>query len=127
MARVIGVGGVFFKSSDPATLSAWYHDVLGLPIEDWGGAVLLPGPMADHLGAATVFSPFPADTTYFEPSTKPFMINLAVDDLDGILARCAEHGVEVTGDPDQPNGRFAHLLDPEGTKLELWKPRPMAS
>jgi predicted enzyme related to lactoylglutathione lyase len=72
-----------------------------------------------------VFSPFEADTTYFAPSTKDFMINLAVDDLDGILARCAQQGVEASVFPDQPNGRFAHILDPEGTKIELWQPRPM--
>lgn len=126
MARVIGVGGVFFKAGDPARLGAWYRDVLGLSIEDWGGAVLLPQPMAEHPGAGTVFSPFPADTTYFEPSTKSFMVNLAVDDLDGMVARCRDHGVEVETFPDNPNGRFAHLLDPEGTKIELWEPRPMS-
>jgi predicted enzyme related to lactoylglutathione lyase len=53
------------------------------------------------------------------------MINLAVDDLDGILASCAKHGVEATVLPDEPNGRFAHILDPEGTKIELWEPKPM--
>ena len=72
-----------------------------------------------------MFSPFEADTTYFAPSTKDFMINLAVDDLDGILASCAKHGVEANVLPDEPNGRFAHILDPEGTTIELWQPKPM--
>ena len=72
-----------------------------------------------------MFSAFETDTTYFAPSTKDFMINLAVDDLDGILASCAEHGVEANVLPDEPNGRFAHILDPEGTKIELWQPKPM--
>ncbi len=125
MASVLGVGGVFFKSNDPAGLTAWYRDVLGLKVEEWGGVVFTPDAMAAHPGAGTVFSPFAADTTYFDPSTKDFMINLAVDDLDGILASCAEHGVEATMFPDQPNGRFAHIVDPEGTKIELWQPRPM--
>jgi len=125
MARVIGVGGIFFKAHDPTAQRAWYRDVLGIEMHDWGGAVLLPDAMAAHPGAATIFSPFSADTTYFEPSTKDFMINLAVDDLDGVLARLAQHGVEAKVLPDEPNGRFAHIVDPEGTKIELWQPKPM--
>ncbi len=125
MARVLGVGGVFFKSSDPGALAGWYRDVLGLDMQDWGGAFITPEGMAAHPGAGTVFSPFPADTTYFAPSTRDFMVNLAVDDLDGVLARCAEHGVQPTVVSDEPNGRFAHIVDPDGTKIELWQPRPM--
>jgi len=125
MASVLGIGGVFFKSKDPGALSNWYRDVLGLDVQEWGGVVFMPEAMAAHPGAGTVLSPFRADTTYFAPSTKDFMVNLAVDHLDGILASCAEHGVEVNGLPDEPNGRFAHILDPEGTKIELWQPRPM--
>jgi predicted enzyme related to lactoylglutathione lyase len=126
MARVLGVGGIFFKARDPAALGAWYRDALGLDVKDWGGAIILPDAMAAHPGAATIFSPFKADTTYFEPSTKDFMINLAVDDLDGMLARLAQHGVEAKVLPDEANGRFAHIVDPEGTKIELWQPKPMA-
>ena len=125
MARVLGVGGIFFKARDPAAQRKWYADALGIEMQDWGGAVLMPDGMAGHPGAATVFSPFSADTTYFEPSTKEFMINLAVDDLDGILARLKAHGVETKVLPDEPNGRFAHVVDPEGTKIELWEPKPM--
>jgi predicted enzyme related to lactoylglutathione lyase len=125
MASVLGVGGVFFKSRDPVALIDWYRDVLGLDVQPWGGVVFTPEGMAGHPGAGTVFSPFAEDTTYFEPSTREFMINLAVDDLDGILKSCAAHGVEATVLPDQPNGRFAHIVDPEGTKLELWQPEPM--
>jgi predicted enzyme related to lactoylglutathione lyase len=125
MARVLGIGGVLFKSRDPGALAAWYRDVLGLEVQEWGGVVFRPEPMTAHPGAATVLSPLAADTTYFAPSTKVFMINPAVDDLDGILASCALHGVAATVLPDEPNGRFAHILDPEGTKIELWQPKPM--
>ena len=125
MASVLGLGGVFFKAKDPVALIGWYRDVLGLEVEDWGGVVFKPAAMAAQPGAGTVFSPFASDTGYFAPSTKEFMLNLAVDDLDGILARCAEHGVEATIQPDESMGRFAHILDPEGTKIELWQPAPM--
>ena len=77
-------------------------------MQDWGGVVLRPDAMAAHPGAGTVFSPFKQDTTYFAPSTKDFMINLAVDDLDGILASCAQHGVEANVMP----GRIQRQLRP---------------
>lgn len=127
MAKVIGIGGVFFKSRDPAALLKWYSEVVGMELEPWGGVVLRPQAMADHPGAATVFSPFKADSDYFAPSTNPYMINLAVDDLDGVLARCALHGVTpIKTTPDEGMGKFAHIMDPEGNKLELWEPKPMA-
>jgi predicted enzyme related to lactoylglutathione lyase len=125
VARVLGIGGVFFKSADPGALAGWYRDVLGLEVEDWGGVVFRPEAMAGQPGAATVFNPFALATDYFAPSTREFMINLAVDDLEPILATCAARGIDVTVLPDQPNGRFAHLLDPDGTKIELWQPAPM--
>ena len=127
MAKVIGVGGVFFKSREQKALQEWYTRVLGLSFEPWGGVIFLPQTAASHAGAATIFSSFPGDTDYFAPSTSDFMINLMVDDLDGVLAQCKEHGVtplQVMN--DQPNGRFAHILDPEGRKIELWEPAPMA-
>ena len=123
MAKVLGLGGVFWKAQDPQKLAAWYRDVRDLSVRDWGGVVYLPQDMAAHDGAATVFAPFSADTDYFEPSEKPFMFNLAVDDLDGMLARCKAHGIEPVKRYDEPNGRFAHIVDPEGTKIELWQPR----
>ena len=126
MAKVLGVGGIFFKSKDPAALINWYRDVIGLEVHDWGGVFITPEAMAGHAGAGTVFAPFKQDTTYFEPSTKDFMINLAVDGLDGVLASCAKHGVTpVKTFPEEANGKFAHIMDPEGNKLELWEPKPM--
>lgn len=128
MAQVLGVGGVFFKSHDQAALRDWYARVLGLPFSDWGGVFFTPEAAARHPGAGTVFTSFDNDTDYFEPSAREFMINLMVDDLDGMLARCAEHGVTpIKMFDDEPNGRFAHIMDPEGRKLELWQPKPMPS
>lgn len=126
MPKVLGLGGLFFKSPDPAALNKWYADVLGLDFHDWGGVVFTPDAAAAHPGAGTVFSPFKADTEYFQPWGGDYMFNLMVDDLDGILAQAAEHGVEpVKLMPDEFNGKFAHILDPEGRKIELWEPKPM--
>lgn len=126
MAKVLGVGGVFFKSKDGKAMQDWYSRVLGLEFHDWGGVVFTPDAAAAHPGAGTVFSPFKADTDYFAPSDKDYMFNLMVDDLDGILARAKSEGVEpIKMFPDEMNGRFAHIMDPEGRKIELWQPRPM--
>ncbi len=127
MAKVIGVGGVFFKARDGAALREWYAKVLGLEFSDWGGVVFTPAAMHAHAGAATVLCTFSADTEYFAPSTKDYMLNLAVDDLAGVLQRASEAGVTpVKMMENEANGSFAHILDPEGNKIELWQPRPMA-
>ncbi len=120
--RITGIGGVFFKAKDPKALAAWYRDVLGLPLAPWGGAALrydAPG----HPPVAT-WSAFPATTKYFAPSTADFMIDYAVDDLDAIVERLRTKGVEVLKRTDDPTGRFAWIVDPEGNKVELWEPPP---
>jgi predicted enzyme related to lactoylglutathione lyase len=123
MAKVLGIGGVFFKAADTKALVDWYARVLGFSVEDWGGVVFKPSG-AGH----QVWSPFKADTDYFAPSSQPYMLNLMVDDLDGVLAKAAAEGVEPTGRQDDENfGKFAWLMDPNGLKLELWEPKPDAS
>jgi catechol 2,3-dioxygenase-like lactoylglutathione lyase family enzyme len=119
--HVTGVGGVFFKARDPKTLAAWYRDVLGLPLEPWGGAALrydAPG----H-PPALAWNAFPASSAYFAPSTGDFMINYAVDDMDAFVARLRTKNVAVLKREEDPNGRFAWILDPEGNKVELWEPK----
>ena len=128
MAEIIGIGGVFFKARDGAALREWYTRVLGLEIADWGGVVFTPEMAAKKPGAATVWSSFAADSDYFAPSARGFMINFMVDDLDAMLARCKTHGVEpVKIFGDEANGRFAHIMGPEDLKIELWEPKPMPS
>lgn len=128
MAKVLGVGGVFVKSPDPAALRAWYARVLDFDILDWGGAVFSPDAMASKAGAGVVWSAFDADTNYFAPSTADVMINFVVDDLDDMLERCRREGVEPEQIlPDEPNGRFAHIMDPDGVKIELWEPKPIGA
>lgn len=122
MARVTGIGGIFFTCENPKELSDWYRRVLGFAVEDWGGALFRP----DSGGPPqVVWSPFAADTKYFAPSGRDCMINFAVDDLDGVVARLEEHGVTIISrdDDSDPNGRFAWFLDPAGMKIELWQPK----
>ena len=124
--RITGIGGVFFKAKDPKVLAAWYRDMLGLPLEAWGGAALRYD--APQHPPAVVWNAFPASTKYFAPSTGDFMINYAVDDMDALLARLRAKGVEILKqDDNDENGRFAWILDPEGNKVELWEPKPKAS
>lgn len=125
MARVTGIGGVFFKSrQDPAVLAAWYAKHLGLVLEDFGGAILRwPEDTADDRGL-TVWSLASPDSKWFSPSTAPFMINYRVDDLDALLAQLRADGVTIVGGPESHgNGAFAWILDPDGNKLELWEPK----
>lgn len=117
MARVLGVGGVFLKVDDPDAVRSWYARVLGFEVNAWGGVAFSP-----REGGATTWSAFAADSDAFAPSTAPVMVNFAVDDLDGVLARAAAEGVEPLGrDDSDPHGRFAWLLDPAGIKVELWQ------
>jgi catechol 2,3-dioxygenase-like lactoylglutathione lyase family enzyme len=120
--HITGIGGIFFKSKDPKALSAWYRDTLGLNIENWGGAML--SYEAPEHPPVVVWSPFPDTTGYLAPSTREFMINFAVDDLDAFLAGLTAKGVSILKRDDQgPQGKFAWILDPDGTKIELWEPK----
>ena len=120
--HITGIGGIFFKAKDPKVLAAWYRDVLGLPLEVWGGAALRYD--APKHPSALIWSTFPATTNYFAPSSSQFMINYAVDDIDAVVARLLAKGVTVLKrSDDDPNGRFAWILDPEENKIELWEPK----
>ena len=124
MAKVTGIGGVFFKSRhDSTALAAWYRKHLGMPFEDWGGAVLRwPEDTADDKGL-TVWTIAEKDSQWFSPSDSAFMINYRVDDLDGLLANLRADGVEIVKGPEShENGKFAWVMDPEGNKVELWEP-----
>ncbi|MGH7022396.1 MAG: VOC family protein [Caulobacteraceae bacterium] len=122
VGHITGVGGIFLKSKNPKALAAWYRDVLGVPLEPWGGATFrydAPG----H-PPVLVWNALPATTTYMAPSTREFMIDFAVDDLDAFLARLKAKGVTVLKRAGaDPSGKFAWILDPDGTKIELWEPK----
>ena len=125
MAKVTGIGGVFFKSSsDHKALAAWYRDHLGMALEDFGGAILRwPNDTADDRGL-TVWHVAGKDSKWFSPSTSPFMINYRVDDMDALLAQLRAANVEVIQGPEShENGKFAWIMDPDGNKVELWEPK----
>lgn len=124
MKRVTGIGGIFFKSKDPKALAEWYRDHLGINIEDWGGAAFRWASPDNPTGVGTtVWSPFKADTKYFEPSSASFMINYRVDDLHALLAALRSEGCDVVDKVEESEfGKFGWVIDPEGNKLELWQP-----
>jgi predicted enzyme related to lactoylglutathione lyase len=125
MARVTGIGGVFFKSAgDPERLARWYAENLGLKLEEWGGALLRwPEDRAGDQGI-TVWHVARKDSDWFSPSSAPFMINYRVDDLEAMLVRLRGNGaVIVKGPESHENGKFAWVVDPDGNKVELWEPR----
>jgi catechol 2,3-dioxygenase-like lactoylglutathione lyase family enzyme len=117
MARITGLGGVFYKVADPAATRAWYQEKLGIGGE-WGA--MFPFKNDDPEGF-TLLTPFAGDSDYFGPSDKAFMINLRVDDLDGVIADLESKGVEILGRQDEDYGHFAWILDPDGVKVELWQ------
>ncbi len=124
MEQVQGIGGVFLKASDKATLVAWYRDCLGVPVDmSWGGAVF-PWAKHDPRGdAMTVWSMFAAESDYFGAATHTWMLNFRVDDLDAMLAQLRGMGCNVEDRVEASEfGRFGWVFDPEGNKVELWQP-----
>ena len=123
MARVTGIGGIFFRAEDPEALTNWYREHLALPVDDEGVVVLRWGGEAK---GSTVWAPFEADTTSFDwPAEKQWLINYRVDDLDEMLTQLRESGVDTSDETfEDMNGRFGHCWDPEGNRIQLWQPHP---
>src|SRR5262245_2339076 len=123
MERVLGIGGIFMKARDPAGLAAWYRENLGVPIEPDQTYGMFTAGNADGATELTVWTVFPMETTYFAPSTAPFMVNYRVADLDKMLAQLRTAGAQVEDRvEDYDYGRFGWVLDPEGNRIELWQP-----
>ena len=124
MAKVTGIGGVFFKCRDVEQSKAWYRDLLGMPMsDDYGAAYPFRDDEDPERRGYSVFGSFNARSRYFEPSDRGFMVNLRVDDLDGMLAKLRAAGAEIVGTVEEYDyGRFAWVLDPDGVKVELWEP-----
>lgn len=125
MAKITGIGGVFFKSTkDNKALAEWYRDHLGLNLQSWGGAILEWAEDKAGDGGQTVWTTAAPDSKWFAPSDSSFMINYRVDDLDEMLEQLKAAGIEIVGGPDSDdNGKFAWVMDPDGNKVELWEPK----
>jgi catechol 2,3-dioxygenase-like lactoylglutathione lyase family enzyme len=123
MKRVTGIGGIFFKCANPDATKEWYGNHLGLPTDPYGASFewrQLENP--DEKGT-TVWSPFAANTTYFEPSQAEFMVNYRVENLVELVAALKAEGVTVLDEiATYDYGKFVHILDPDGRKIELWEP-----
>ena len=123
--RVTGIGGVFFKSDNPAALREWYKKHLGLPADQYGCTFWWKD--SEGNDASTQWSPFAGDTAYFNPSQKQFMQNFRVYDLENLLVKLKKEGVTIIGEPEAYDyGKFGWILDPEGNKIELWEPNDTA-
>ena len=117
--RVLGIGGLFFRSRDPKTLAEWYQSHLGIdPVPtDYKQSAW------QQAAGPTAFSPFPMDANYFGSREQAWMVNFRVRNLDAMVAQLRKSGIEVKVDPEKyPNGRFARLHDPEANPIELWEP-----
>jgi predicted enzyme related to lactoylglutathione lyase len=123
MKRVTGIGGIFFKCKDPAKTREWYQKHLGLNTNQYGTVFEWWQGADSTKKGFTQWGPFGEKTKYFEPSTKEFMINYRVENLEALVEELKKEGVTIT-DKIEPveYGKFVHIMDPEGNKLELWEP-----
>lgn len=123
MARVTGIGGIFFKARDPKALAAWYAQHLGLSLESFGGAILRWPLDTAKDGGVTVWHVAEKSTEWFAPSESAFMVNYRVDDMAELIEQLTRAGIALVKGPDvEDNGIFAWVMDPEGNKVELWQP-----
>ncbi len=124
MKKVTGVGGIFFKSDDPKKVTEWYAKHLGLDTNPYGATFNWFEGKKDKKVAQTQWTPFSNTTDYFEPSKKDFMINYRVHDLEALVAELKKEDVQVLDEIETFDyGKFVHILDPEGNKIQLWEPK----
>ena len=121
--KVTGIGGIFFRSSNPADLKAWYGDNLGLEITDFGSVFEFRNAHNPEDINYLSWSPFDEKTDYFDPSEKEFMVNYRVQNIEGLVAKLKENGVTILDEiVSYDYGKFVHIMGPEGHKIELWEP-----
>lgn len=123
MKKVTGLGGVFFKCKDPKAQNEWYKEHLGLPVGPYGASLEWRDLENPDKKCTTQWSTFSDTTKYLEPSTKEFMINYRVDNLEALVEELKKGGVAIVDDLQTFDyGKFIHIMDPEGNKIELWEP-----
>ena len=121
--RVTGIGGIFFKTSNPAKLKTWYSKHLGIKTDAHGASFKTRQFVDKEKSSYLQWSTFKDDTTYFAPSEKQYMINYRVADLEWLVEQLKNEGVMICDEIDTYDyGKFVHIMDPEGNKIELWEP-----
>ena len=121
--KVTGIGGIFFKCKDPEQMRNWYKDNLGLVTNEYGSLFEFRHADEPNMKGYLQWSPFEEKTKYFEPSEKDFMVNYRVDNIEVLVEALREAGVEVVDSIESfEYGKFVHIMDPEGNKIELWEP-----
>jgi predicted enzyme related to lactoylglutathione lyase len=121
--KAIGIGGIFFKCKDPSKMRAWYQIHLGLNTNQYGAVFEWRQGADTTKKGFTNWSPFKETTKYFEPSTKDFMINYRVENLEVLVEQLKKEGVTITDTIETVEyGKFVHIMDIEGNKVELWEP-----
>lgn len=121
--KVTGIGGIFFFSDDPAAARAWYARHLGLAVNEYGSAFEFRNAHRPEEINYLQWSPFPTGSEYFAPSRREFMINYRVQHIEALVEQLRKDGVTILDEiTPYPYGKFVHILDPEGNKLELWEP-----
>lgn len=123
MKKVTGIGGIFFKCNDPSKMREWYKTHLGLDTNEYGATFEWKEASDSSKNGSTQWSPFPETTKYFEPSAKDFMINYRVADLEALVEELKKEGVTIVDAIETYDyGKFVHIIDIEGNKIELWEP-----
>jgi predicted enzyme related to lactoylglutathione lyase len=123
VGRATGIGGIFFKCKDPKKMREWYQTHLGLNTNQYGAVFEWHQGADSTKKGFTTWSPFKETTKYFEPSTKDFMINYRVENLEALVEQLKKDSVTVTDKIETVEyGKFVHVLDVEGNKVELWEP-----
>jgi predicted enzyme related to lactoylglutathione lyase len=121
--KVTGIGGIFFKSKNPAEIKEWYGKNLGLAIDDYGSAFEFRNANRPEEINYLRWSPFNEGTEYFNPSEKEFMINYRVQNIEGLVKQLKDNGVTIVDEIEEYEyGKFVHIMDPDGNKIELWEP-----
>lgn len=121
--RVTGIGGIFFKCDDPQKMNEWYAQNLGLKTNEYGSLFEFRKADEPHVTAYLQWSTMKKDNPHFNPSSKDFMINYRVENLEELLEELKESGVEILDEIESYDyGKFVHIMDPEGNKIELWEP-----
>jgi predicted enzyme related to lactoylglutathione lyase len=124
MKKVTGIGGVFFKCKDPDKVKDWYKTHLGFDTNEYGASFEWQAEGDERKNGMIQWSPFSENTKYFEPSTKDFMINYTVANLESLVEELKKAGVTILDQLEEYDyGKFIHILDIEGNKIELWEPK----